>query len=443
MKGNKKLLCIVLTGILVASNCAIPVSAENTKERNIQLSVVKNSETVQVGTEMQCGDSVYATLDDYGTLTISGNGDMWDGCIADARSDVLQIIIEDGVTSIGANAFERAEVTKVAIGKDVMSIGENAFFYCSDLVNIDIPGNVIKIGENAFFGTSLKSCTFHEGLQEIGNSAFERTELTSIKFPESLISIGEKAFYSYAAEYKSVTIPKNVKVINKQAFYIGDGGKKLSFTVYSDDVLIGFAALRSTKATTIRANRGSTAEAYASKCNCNFQPLTYKTKVTFDENGGYVNTTSKMIISESRYGALPEAYRRGYAFKGWYTAQNGGKKVTSDTVVTTRVDSTLYAHWEKIVVNKCKAPTLQSKLSKKMVVKIKKVKGAKGYQIRYSLKSNMKSAKSVNSSSATKTLKGLKLGKKYYFQVRAYKLDSVGKKVYGQWSAKKSANTKK
>ena len=27
---------------------------------------------------IQVGDSVYATLDDYGTLTISGDGDMWE-----------------------------------------------------------------------------------------------------------------------------------------------------------------------------------------------------------------------------------------------------------------------------------------------------------------------------------------------------------------------------
>ena len=71
----------------------------------------------------------------------------------------------------------------------------------------------------------------------------------------------------------------------------------------------------------------------------------------------------------------------------------------------------------------------------------KKVSGASGYEIRYSLKKNMKSAKKVTLKKASllkATLKGLKK-KTYYVQARAYRTDGASKK-YSGWSGKKVLN---
>jgi hypothetical protein len=75
----------------------------------------------------------------------------------------------------------------------------------------------------------------------------------------------------------------------------------------------------------------------------------------------------------------------------------------------------------------------------KAKVTYKKATGAAGYQVQYSLKSNMKSAKSVTSTKTTCTIKKLTKGKKYYVRVRAY---NKGKKAYGAWSGKKSVTAK-
>ena len=67
-----------------------------------------------------------------------------------------------------------------------------------------------------------------------------------------------------------------------------------------------------------------------------------------------------------------------------------------------------------------------------------------GYQIRYSTKSSMASAKTVTVKSTTatsKTIKKLKAKKKYYVQIRTYKTVS-GTKYYSAWSSKKSVTTK-
>ena len=72
---------------------------------------------------------------------------------------------------------------------------------------------------------------------------------------------------------------------------------------------------------------------------------------------------------------------------------------------------------------------------KKAVLTWKKVSGAKGYQIQYSLKKKFpsKKTKKKTTSKMKFTIKKLTNKKTYYFRVRAYKKVS-GKKVYGKWS---------
>ena len=82
-------------------------------------------------------------------------------------------------------------------------------------------------------------------------------------------------------------------------------------------------------------------------------------KVTFNPNGGTVSTTSKSVTFGQKYGkdsTLPTPTRAdstdsktgktiSYVFEGWYTAANGGTKVTDETVVNTASDHSIYAHW--------------------------------------------------------------------------------------------------
>lgn len=67
--------------------------------------------------------------------------------------------------------------------------------------------------------------------------------------------------------------------------------------------------------------------------------------VSLNPNGGSVSTYSLQVASKSAYGELPVPKRTGYRFSGWYTKLSGGTKITSDTIITTEADHTLYAHW--------------------------------------------------------------------------------------------------
>ena len=70
-------------------------------------------------------------------------------------------------------------------------------------------------------------------------------------------------------------------------------------------------------------------------------PITYT--ITFHANGGTASADSAQTGENGKLASLPTASRSGYTFDGWYTAETGGTKVTTDTVFDK--DTTVYAHW--------------------------------------------------------------------------------------------------
>ncbi|MGN1085351.1 MAG: InlB B-repeat-containing protein, partial [Lachnospiraceae bacterium] len=70
-------------------------------------------------------------------------------------------------------------------------------------------------------------------------------------------------------------------------------------------------------------------------------------QVSFYANGGSSTASSKTVAYGSAFGTLPTATRSGYAFEGWYTEKEGGKKVTSSSIVDVADNIKLYAHWKK------------------------------------------------------------------------------------------------
>ena len=65
--------------------------------------------------------------------------------------------------------------------------------------------------------------------------------------------------------------------------------------------------------------------------------------ITFDPNGGSVETVTKITGTDGKLATLPTPTCSGHTFLGWYTAQTGGDRVTGEHVFN--ASTTLYAHW--------------------------------------------------------------------------------------------------
>jgi hypothetical protein len=138
------------------------------------------------------------------TLTINGEGEMQNyGTLLNNspwfsyRSKIIAIRIENGVTSLGLNAFtDCINLVNVIIPYSVTEIGEQAFYNCCRLKSITIPGSVTKIGEYAFRDcASLTSVTIPDSMTEIGEAAFQYCDnLTSVIIPGNVTKIGKLAF---------------------------------------------------------------------------------------------------------------------------------------------------------------------------------------------------------------------------------------------------------
>ena len=128
------------------------------------------------GAEGNNGDNLTWILDDEGVLTISGTGAMaswnWKGSPWYANKDKIEsVVIEDGVTSIGANAFDGCSgLTSITIPSSVTSIGEYTFYGCSGLTSITIPNSVTSIGTSAFSGCSGLTRVIYLGIEERWNN---------------------------------------------------------------------------------------------------------------------------------------------------------------------------------------------------------------------------------------------------------------------------------
>ena len=101
------------------------------------------------------GNNLTWVLDDTGTLTISGTGEMDNYPLSwyELNEDIDTVIITDNVTSIGELAFcECYNLKKVIIESDVTTIENSAFFMCIFLKDIVINKSVKTIGNSAFDG---------------------------------------------------------------------------------------------------------------------------------------------------------------------------------------------------------------------------------------------------------------------------------------------------
>ena len=250
-----------------------------------------------------CGDGLTWTLtqNEDGTtytLTISGTGEMEDYTVGGApwhvalgaaanRKQITEIVLPNGLTHIGNNAFLQAAVTKVEIPNTVVSIGTNAFWKCNT-IETTLPASVRELGATAFYGTfvvnvdannpylcseengkvlyskdkttlyqvsqdcagdftipstvttindfAMNGCAnvtgelvIPDSVQTIGRSAFEGTGFTSLNLGNSVKEIGVSAFYKCAAMTGDLVIPASVTTIGENAFASTGFNGKLDF----------------------------------------------------------------------------------------------------------------------------------------------------------------------------------------------------------------------
>ena len=346
-------------------------------------------------------------------------------------TNLTGITIPDSVTFIDYDAFNHCtNLTNVKLSKNLKTLRSYAFQSCHKLENLVIPDSVTKLGDYVVRDCkNLKSITFPKNTKSIGfGFCMDCTGLEYIKLPENLIDIGEYAFCG-CTSLKTVETYSSLKVIGTRAFYNCDnlstikyhGNKKQwrdtdirdgNVSVYNADVVyIGNTEYSLAKATVKVDNKVYTGKA-----------LTPAVTVTL--NGETLAKYTDYTVT--------------------YTNNRNCGKATVTVTGKGDYEGTKTASF---IIKPAKATISSVKSPKTKQVKVtwkKSAGGVSGYEVLLATNKKFSKGKktyTVKASSASKTIKGLKKGTKYYAKVRAYK--TVGKtKYYGAWSAVKSVKCK-
>lgn len=232
-KISKYFYCTALSVSLSMSVISsVPVFAD------MGVSEVEN--TIKSGTCSSDGKVLYE-IKDEGTLHIYGEGSIQENAF-EGNSEIKNVIIDEGITTIEANAFTYCEnlisiqipstVTEIkapAILTDGFWYGKigNPFWGCKNLAQINVSdantvynsdnNTIIKTSEGIVI-TATDVTELSDNVKIIGSAAFsDCTQIEKIIIPDSVTEIEDNAFYNCSG-LKEITISENVQKIGQQAF---------------------------------------------------------------------------------------------------------------------------------------------------------------------------------------------------------------------------------
>ena len=208
-----------------------------------------NSATLHYHCGATADDNVYWALVD-GTFTISGSGAMANCSLLGIntpwytyRKTIQTVVIENGVTNIGAYAFYNCtNLTSVTIPNSVTSIGSGVFKSCTSLTEVYYTGTKADWDKVEVKG-SLYSATLH---YHCGATADDNAYWALVGGTLTISGSGNMANYTaasaapwndYVADIKTVVIEDGVTNVGNYAF--NNCSKLTSVTISKDATIVG------------------------------------------------------------------------------------------------------------------------------------------------------------------------------------------------------------
>ena len=288
-----------------------------------------------------------------GVLTVSGTGSI-SGYTSttmpwyDVINYTTEIVVSDGITTIGKYAFYKAEnVQRISLPGTLTTISERAFEYCSSIEELVVPDSVTSIGYGTFANmTNLKKVTVPasttyrsycfdndkaieeikitygvDGIIPVANVTAEQSYILDVfykrtgsfgpwKYAENAVvkiesgvsEIGDQVFY-YCSGIENIELPDTVTEIGTGNFVGADAATEI--TILNPNCTIQEGSF--TSSNTIIGYLNSTAEVFANNNSIPFKAIdghihaygewTYNGDAEYVSSSDYKNGTQTRVCS--------------------------------------------------------------------------------------------------------------------------------------------------
>jgi hypothetical protein len=180
---------------------------------------------------------------------IIGDFEIFDNAILDYRGTERDVVIPEGITTIGYGAFDgRNDLLSVTFPSTLVSIDAFAFANCEGITSVDFPPSLVAIGNTAFFGTGLSTVSIPATLTSVGAIAFGGEKLTAVHVDpnhpvyssvDGIVFDKEKSvliLYPGGKTAESYTIPSSVTRIESGVFAFNTHLTSLSLPTSLTDI---------------------------------------------------------------------------------------------------------------------------------------------------------------------------------------------------------------
>lgn len=323
------------------------------------------------------------------------------------NKDIVCVILGHNIKKIPDNAFEGCTSLKYVICQGVTEIGSNAFKGCTSLNEFVVSEGITSLGDNAFEGVpqinaiasndKVALATASSGADNIVLDISKIPQEKSNKLSIEVGSINRFELLGKDKEYKELSLKSDAKttIINGVTITEGSG---IPIDLSSENVTLnrvkvkssGYAMLLKADTTNVTLNGTNTLSSESGNTlvcrNIKLSPLSVSVdgeinvsgkvlicgaiegteyityddivylseemysqyqkgvfKITFNANGGNVETESINSYYGAKLGALPTPTRENCTFEGWFTED--GTQLTEDTIFTYLGDLEVRARW--------------------------------------------------------------------------------------------------
>lgn len=421
--------------VLTATTLALTLSVPTVMPLGLTAGAVKAAEVTTTAPsqkiEGRCGDNAIYSYDEATrTLTISGTGAMWNGTNYSRLGNVDKIVIGNGITVIGEDAFAKFNgVGSAEISDTVTTIKGNAF---NDLKSITIPKTVRTVETDAFYGVGKVVVEGDMNNFQYGALGYGVQE---VQLKGSAETLGLALAEVQDRDYLSVTITKdNNRCRIANGCLVSSDGKTVYYHIsVSNKVTIPDTAV------TIKS---------AAFYNQGISEVKLGKNVTTIEPYAFAENPVSKLTTNSKLKKIGRCAFKGTIFLEKVTLKSSvamSPKAFDQKVILTSTKSLKSA---KTVM------TSATFKKNKINAKFAKLTGAKGYQVQ--IKKGGKTYKYFTTKTSIKVKAPKVFKKKYnvgfsydidnytskiegkpaYISVRPYKIVKKNKKSYGKWSEK-------